>query len=126
MRQYIKTLTILYDADCGLCCRIKAWLQAQTKYVDLDFIAAGSEAARKRYPQLDHAATLKELTVVSDDGNYYRGAKGWLMCLWALREYRGWAIRFSSPGMAPLARRFVVKVSSIRFRFGHQGRQAER
>jgi predicted DCC family thiol-disulfide oxidoreductase YuxK len=85
----MKTLTILYDANCRLCCRIKAWLQAQSKYIDLDFIAADSEAARKRYPQLDHAATLKELTVVSDEGHYYRGAKGWLMCLWALREYRG-------------------------------------
>lgn len=116
----MKTLTILYDANCRLCCRIKAWLQAQSKYIDLDFIAADSEAARKRYPQLDHAATLKELTLVSDEGNYYRGAKGWLMCLWALREYRGWAIRFSSPDLMPLARRFVVKVSSLRFRFGYQ------
>ena len=122
----MKTLTILYDMNCHLCRRIKEWLQAQTKYVDLDFIAAGSEAARKRYPQLDHAATLKELTVVSDEGNYYRGAKGWLMCLWALREYRGWAIRFSSPELTPLARRFVVKVSSLRFRFGYRAHRTER
>ena len=116
----MKTLTILYDANCRLCCRIKAWLQNQSKYVDLDFIAAGSSEARERYPQLDHAATLKDLTVVSDDGNYYSGAKGWLMCLWALREYRGWAIRFSSPELMPLARRFVVKVSSLRLKFGEQ------
>jgi predicted DCC family thiol-disulfide oxidoreductase YuxK len=122
----MKTLTILYDMNCHLCRRIKEWLQAQTKYVDLDFIAAGSEAARKRYPQLDHAATLKELTVVSDEGNYYRGAKGWLMCLWALREYRGWAIRFSSRELMPLARRFVVKVSSLRSRFGYQAPRTER
>ena len=122
----MKTLTILYDANCRLCCRIKGWLQAQSKYVDLDFIAAGSEQARKRYPQLDHSATLKELTVVSDGGNYYRGAKGWLMCLWALREYRGWAIRFSSPDLEPMARRFVVKVSSLRFRFGYQAPRTER
>lgn len=122
----MKTLTILYDADCRLCSRIKEWLQTQLKYVDLDFIAAGSEAARSRYPQLNHAATLKELTVVSDEGNYYRGAKGWLMCLWALREYRGWAIRLSSPEMMPLARRLVVKVSSLRFRFGYQSPRTER
>jgi predicted DCC family thiol-disulfide oxidoreductase YuxK len=116
----MKTLTILYDANCRLCCRIKAWLQNQSKYVDLDFVAAGSSEARERYPQLDHTATLKDLTVVSDDGNYYCGAKGWLMCLWALREYRGWAIRFSSPELMPLARRFVVKVSTLRFKFGER------
>jgi predicted DCC family thiol-disulfide oxidoreductase YuxK len=122
----MKTLTILYDENCNLCRRIKAWLQTQSKYVDLDFIPAGSDAARRRYPQLDHAATLKELTVVSDEGNYYRGEKGWLMCLWALRNYRGWAIRFSSPEMAPMARRLVAKVSSLRFRFGNTAPRTER
>ena len=122
----MNTLTILYDANCGVCCRIKEWLRTQSKYVDLDFIAAGSEDARARYPQLDHEATLKELTVVSDEGNYYCGAKGWLMCLWALREYRGWSIRFSSPEMMPLARRFVVKVSSLRIRFGYLAPRTER
>ena len=126
MGEFMKSLTILYDANCGLCCRIKAWLQTQSKYVDLDFIAAGSDAARSRYPQLDHAATLKELTVVSDEGNYYCGAKGWLMCLWALREYRGWAVRFSSPDMAPMARRLVVKLSSLRFRFRYMTPRTER
>src|SRR5262245_2796861 len=122
----MKTMTILYDANCRLCCRIKSWLQAQSKYVDLDFIAAGSEAARELCPRRDNAATLKELTVVSDDGSYYGGAKGWLMCLWALRDYRGWAIRFSSPELMPLARRFVVKISSLRFRFGYQAHRTER
>jgi predicted DCC family thiol-disulfide oxidoreductase YuxK len=122
----MKTLTILYDANCVICRRIKEWLLTQSKYVDLDFIAACSEDARARYPQLDHAATLKELTVVSDEGNYYCGAKGWLMCLWALRDYRGWAVRFSSPEMMPLARRFIVKVSSLRFKFGYLAPRTER
>ncbi|HWQ32643.1 MAG TPA: DCC1-like thiol-disulfide oxidoreductase family protein [Blastocatellia bacterium] len=117
----MRTLTVLFDANCNLCCRIRNWLQAQTKYVDLDFVAAGSAEAAARYPLLDHAATLKELTVVSDTGEYWRGAKAWLICLWALRDYRGWAIRFSSPELMPLARRFVVRVSSLRFRFGYHG-----
>ncbi|HZS03907.1 MAG TPA: DCC1-like thiol-disulfide oxidoreductase family protein [Blastocatellia bacterium] len=117
----MRTLTVLYDANCNLCRRVKAWLGAQTKYVDLDFVAAGSADAAARYPLLDHPATLKELTVVSDNGDYYRGAKAWLMCLWALREYRGWAIRFSAPELMPFARRFVVRVSSLRFRFGYHG-----
>jgi predicted DCC family thiol-disulfide oxidoreductase YuxK len=114
----MKTLTVLYDANCRLCCRIKTWLEVQPKYVDLQFVPAGSAAARERYPRLDQAMTLKDLTVVSDNGDYYCGAKGWLMCLWALREYRGWAIRFSAPDLMPMARRFVVKVSSLRLRFG--------
>ncbi|MFN7945182.1 MAG: DCC1-like thiol-disulfide oxidoreductase family protein [Blastocatellia bacterium] len=118
----MRVLTVLYDANCNLCCRIRTWLLAQAKYVDLDFIAAGSAEAAARYPLLDHSATLKELTVVSESGEYYRGAGAWLMCLWALRDYRGWALRFSAPELMPLARRFVVRASSLRFRFGYRRR----
>jgi hypothetical protein len=56
----MRTLTVLFDANCNLCRRIRNWLQAQTKYVDLDFVAAGSAEAVARYPLLAHAAALKE------------------------------------------------------------------
>jgi hypothetical protein len=62
----MRTLTILYDADCGLCRRIKDWLQTQTKYIDLDFVAAGSEAARMRYPQLDVPVGLARVSRLGD------------------------------------------------------------
>jgi predicted DCC family thiol-disulfide oxidoreductase YuxK len=51
----MKTLTILYDENCRLCCRIKAWLLNQSKYVDLDFIAAGSGGAPVRRQGVDTA-----------------------------------------------------------------------
>lgn len=112
------TLTVLYDARCDLCCRIRAWLQSRPKYVELAFIAANSDAARRRFPQLNHQATLTELTIVSNRGEVYRGAKAWLMCLWALKEYRAWSLRLASPELMPLARRLIARVSSQRFKFG--------
>ncbi|MBK7643357.1 MAG: DUF393 domain-containing protein [Planctomycetes bacterium] len=39
-------LTVLYDAQCGLCRRARRWLEAQPAYVPLEFVAAGSPAAR--------------------------------------------------------------------------------
>lgn len=93
----------------------------QPKLIELDFIAAASAEALARYPFLDHPRTLNELTVISDSGDFYHGAKAWLLCLWALREYREWAFRFSTPALMPLARRFVVRVSSLRFRLGANG-----
>lgn len=115
----MRTLIVLYDQRCDLCRRIQAWLISQPKYVDLAFVAAGSAEARRRLPQLDHGATMTELTVISDGGAVYRGAKAWLMCLWALREYRGWALELGSPEMMPLARRFIAWVSRNRFKFGY-------
>lgn len=111
------SLTVLFDAQCDLCGRISVWLEKQPKYVAMQFIPAASDWALYRYPQLDHRATLTELHVINHRGDVYRGAKAWLMCLWALREYREWALRFSSPEMMPLARRLIARVSSNRFRF---------
>jgi predicted DCC family thiol-disulfide oxidoreductase YuxK len=112
------TLTVLYDARCNLCSHLRSWLEAQPAYVRLAFVPSGSPEARRRFPALDHAATTSDLTVIGDDGAVYIEAKAFLMCLWALRDYRAWSLRLSSPDMLPLARRVVLWVAQNRFRFG--------
>ena len=112
------TLTVLYDARCNLCSRIRSWLETQPAYVELEFIPAGSDEARRRFPLLDHAVTAKELTVIDSGGAVYLQSNAFLMCLWALRDYRAWSLRLSSPDMIPLARRVLLWVSQNRFRFG--------
>ena len=114
----MNSLTILYDARCNLCMHVRSWLETQPSYLDLVFLAAGSSEARQRFPQLDHTVTLDELTVVSDEGAVYTGANAWVICLWALKDYRAWALRLSSPELLPLARRVVLWVAQNRFRFG--------
>ncbi|HYU31506.1 MAG TPA: DCC1-like thiol-disulfide oxidoreductase family protein [Thermoanaerobaculia bacterium] len=112
----MRGLTVLFDQDCALCCRARAWLGRQVTLLPLEFVPAGSPAARRLFPSLDHATTLSDLTVVGDRGEVYRGAKAWLMCLWALRDYREAALRWSEPDRAEHARRFVAWVSRNRFR----------
>ena len=112
------TLTVLYDARCNLCSHLRAWLEAQPAYVQLAFVPVGSLEAQRRFPALDHVATTSELTVISDDGAVYVEAKAFLICLWALRDYRAWSLRLSSPDLIPLARRVVLLVAQNRFRFG--------
>jgi predicted DCC family thiol-disulfide oxidoreductase YuxK len=114
----MRKLTVLYDARCNLCSRIRSWLETQPSYLELEFLPAGSEQARLRFPQLDHTTTTRELTVIDDQGGVYLEANAFLMCLWALRDYRAWALRLSTPEMIHLARRVVMWVSQNRFRFG--------
>ncbi|HKH46105.1 MAG TPA: DCC1-like thiol-disulfide oxidoreductase family protein [Thermoanaerobaculia bacterium] len=109
-------LTVLFDQDCPLCCRARTWLGRQAALVPLKFVPAGSLVAQRLFPGLDHAATLREITVIGDQGEIYRGAKAWLMCLWALHDYREMAIRWSDAGRIEYARRFVAWVSKHRFR----------
>jgi predicted DCC family thiol-disulfide oxidoreductase YuxK len=117
----MRELTVLYDPQCGLCRRAQAWLMSKPKYLDLVFVPASSDEARSRYPQLDHTLTLTDLTVISDQGAVYRGPKAWLMCLWALREYREWSLRLSSPELLPTAKRVISMISQNRYQLDGVG-----
>lgn len=112
----MRQLTVIYDAECGLCRRVHAWLLDQPKFIDLAFVPVNSEEARHRYPELDHALTSRDLTVISDQGALYRGSKAWLMCLWALRDYRAWSLRLSSPELLPTTRKVVSMISQNRYK----------
>lgn len=111
-------LTVLYDGRCALCRRAQAWLESQPKFVPLEYVAAGSQEARRRFPGLDHDNTLVDLTVVSFNGEVYHGAKAWIMCLWALKKYRGTALRLATPELMPTAKRVIAWVSRNRFNIG--------
>ncbi len=108
------TLTIFYDAHCGLCSRFRRWMLEQASYVRLEFLPYDSEQARHRCPDLPNLRADQEIVVMSDDGSLWQGAAAWVTCLWALREYREWSLRLASPGMQQMARRVVHWISSNR------------
>jgi len=112
-------LTILYDADCSLCRRCKAWLGAQKAFVKMDFVAQISDEAARRFPRLETKITPDgkpdELVVVASDGRVWRGDGAWIMILWALREYRALAVRLAkNPATRALARRAFAFLSHNR------------
>jgi len=111
----MQALTVLYDPECGLCRRAHEWLAYQSKIIELKFVACASDEARKRYPQLDHDLTKKDLTLVSDDGGVYFGPKAWLMVLWSLVRYREWAYRLATPELLPTTKRVVSMISQNRY-----------
>jgi predicted DCC family thiol-disulfide oxidoreductase YuxK len=111
----VRRLTVLYDAQCGLCSRARFWLESRPAWVRLEFLPAGSPGARERFPRLDVGATLRELHVVADDGRTWSGARAWVMCLWALRETRELALTLSTPARLALAQRMVARLSERRY-----------
>ncbi|GAA4805961.1 thiol-disulfide oxidoreductase DCC family protein [Streptomyces ziwulingensis] len=110
----VRRLTVLYDAECGLCAHVRDWLLRQRQLVPLDLVPAGSDEARRRHPDLDHGATLDEVTAVGDAGQVYRGAAAWIVVLWALREHRPLAHRLATPAGAALARGAVLAAAKWR------------
>lgn len=107
-------LTVLYDPTCGLCRRAHEWLLEQPKFVSLAFVPCDSAQARHLFPNLNHALTTRDLTVISEDGAVYFGPKGWLMVLWSLHGYREWSYRLSSPELLGTTRQVVSLISRNR------------
>ena len=102
---------VLYDGRCGLCRDIKRWLEREPAYVPLYLLPAGSPEALARFPGVATA----ELAVISDTGQVWVGDRAFLMCLWALKEYRSWAMRLATPALLPFARQAFAALSSGRF-----------
>ena len=99
----MQTLTIFYDAQCGLCGRFRRWMCSQESMVRLEFLPYDSAEARARLPELEALGAEREIVVMSDAGEVWQGAGAWVTCLWTLREWRAWAVRLASPALLPVA-----------------------
>lgn len=110
----MQSLTVVYDQECGLCRRLGAWVAAQPKWIGIRLLP--SHAASRVYPTLADRIAHDELIVVSEDGRVYLGDHAWLMCLYALKDYRSWAKRMSTPSLLPLARSAFAILSANRRR----------
>lgn len=112
----VDELTVLYDAGCRMCRAAQRWLASRDALVRLRFLPAGSAQARQRFPNLDHRATLRNLTVIANTGAVWEGDSAWLTCLWALTAYRGLSHRLATPGLRPLAATVVSAAARVRTR----------
>ena len=110
----MKRLYVLYDPNCGLCTRIRFWLVLQPAFIAIHPIPLGSPQAARLFPALPQSGKSGELVVIGDNGGVYIGDHAWIMCLYALREYRATAKRLSSPKLQPLAREAFTFISRYR------------
>ncbi len=112
----MKRLTVLYDGECLFCRSCRDWLRGQRQFVRLEFMPLQAEEVAVRFPGIGRFEPDRQIVAVSDEGAVYRGDSAWIMCLWALREYRSWAFRLARPALRPLARRICELVSENRQR----------
>lgn len=103
-------MAVVYDAACGLCTRLKAWIAEQVPLVRVRFVASGSPEARQSFPQLPP----EELAVIADTGEVWLGNRAWIVCLWALRDYRDLSFRLTSPLLLLMAREAFAVLSANR------------
>jgi len=105
------SLTVFYDVECPLCRRVALWLEGQHKFVPVHCVAA-QQAAGRGCP-IDLPSLLAQVTVTASDGAVYRGTNAWIVCLWALRRYRAWSLRFATPRWRPWAERLFASIAGV-------------
>ena len=111
----VRSLTVLYDADCPLCRWVRGWLEEQPQIVPLRWLPCGSAQARAALPHLDHDRTQEEITVIADSGEVWTAEGAWIACLWATVTYRDLAYWLSHPKRRQSARSAALAAAS-RFR----------
>lgn len=97
-----------------MCRDCRDWLMRQPAFVPLRFIPLQSPDIAPLFPGIDRFKLAEQLIVVGDDGSVYRGASAWVMCLWALQDYRALAVRLANPLLLPLARTVYQMISRNR------------
>ena len=112
----MKRLYVLFDGECSLCGRCRKWLARQPAFLELHFLPFQSPEVADRFPGIEALHPDEQLLVVSDEGGVYRGPQAWIMCLYALRDYRELSLRLAHPALLPWARRFCELLSENRFR----------
>ena len=110
----MQKLYVLYDSRCGLCERLKDWILVQRSWLGISVMPAGSEKAKKMFPDLDQVATANDLVVVSDEGQVYLNDRAWIMVFYALEDYRDWSYRLAHPLLMPLARQAYAALARKR------------
>ena len=110
----MQKLYVLYDPKCELCCRLKNWILVQRSWIGLAVIEAGSEKAKRLFPELERIATRNDLAVISDEGAVYLNDRAWIMVMFAMVEYCEWATRLTHPLLMPLARQAFAALSKNR------------
>lgn len=110
----MQKLYVLYDPKCELCCRLKNWILVQRSWIGIAVVEAGSEKAKRLFPELEQIATRDDLAVISDEGAVYLNDRAWIMVLYAMVDYRDWAARLTHPLLMPLARQAFAALSKNR------------
>ncbi len=89
----------------------------QPAYFELFFLPTGSPEARSRLPGIQSYEGSNELITVTEEGAVYQGPTAFIMCLYALVEYREWSLRLATPALLPFARNMFEMISNNRMQF---------
>jgi hypothetical protein len=91
-----------------------AWLAEQPTYLEMVFVVAESAEAPCRFPVIEGMKLPTNL--ISDEGAVIRPS-AFIMCLYALVDFREWSLRLARPAFSPIRATNVRIISNNRAGF---------
>jgi predicted DCC family thiol-disulfide oxidoreductase YuxK len=97
------SIDIFYDGSCGMCCTFKDWLVAEERAFAIQCLPYQSEKAAEVFPGLSEHEPEKVMVVRTDQGEVFKGAEAWVLCLYSCKHHQKKAKTLSSKFLLPLA-----------------------
>jgi len=110
----ITQLTVFYDGRCALCSTFAETISQLKLRFPVYFIPYQHPRAREIFPPLDRFHPEREMISLSREGDLYRGAESWVLCLYATQIHHPLAERLAHPRLLPLAKRAALLVGRHR------------
>lgn len=99
----IEGIEVFYDGRCGMCCSFHEWVNKQSRSYRVDFIPYQSREAEHVFPGIGTLDPAREMIVRTDEGQIFRGAEAWVLCLNSCANYQAAARKLASPGLIAVA-----------------------
>ena len=103
LQMQVKKIEVFYDGRCGMCCSFHEWIHRQERAFQIDFVPYQAERAEEVFPGIHTLDPAREMIVRADNGEIYRGAEAWVMCLYSCTNHRDLAKRLARPAMLAVA-----------------------
>jgi len=110
----INKIEIYYDGHCAMCCTFQEWLNRQDRAFDVNFVTYQSSQAEVLFPGVTKLDPDQEMIVRTDQGEVFRGAEGWVLCLLSCETYQHIAKRLAAPLLLPVAKKSCSLIASNR------------
>jgi len=71
-----------------MCCSFVEWLVTRERAFKVECLPYQQDEAKEKCPQLLELKPDKEIIVRVDGQDIYKGAEGWVWCLWSCVQYQ--------------------------------------
>ena len=108
LEKNVQVIEVFYDGHCGMCSSFTEWLVKQGRAIKGDCMAYQSDRAKRVFPEIDSLKPDKEMIIRVNGEQVYRGAEGWVWCLWSCAKYRDLAKLMNSRLLLPVAKKVCL------------------